>query len=78
LLVTPSQHTGHWQWDDLIGAVHETISMAKKRAIDPHLIDTTSYAQLLPATVMAVTLYLITVSTNLAINNHIYNRINNS
>jgi hypothetical protein len=49
--------------------------MAKKRAIEPAQIETTAYAQFLPTTMMAVTLYLITLSTNLAINNSVYEKL---
>jgi hypothetical protein len=66
LLVTPASASGTWQWDDLVGALNETLDLAKKRAVEPAQLDTTAYASLLPATVMAVTLYGISISTNLA------------
>ena len=75
LVAVPPKLTGKWHWNDLIDTIHETIDMAKKRAVEPAQIETTAYAQFLPTTMMAVTLYLITLSTNLAINNAVYEKI---
>lgn len=75
LLALPSALRGHWQWDDLVGALNDTLDDAKARAVEPAQIDTTDYASFLPATLMAVTLYQITIATNLALNNNIYERI---
>ena len=75
LLVVPPKITGNWQWDNIVVSMEETLEMAKKRAIEPANIETTAYAQFLPATMMAVTLYWITVATNLSINNNIYQTI---
>jgi hypothetical protein len=75
LLAVPSALTGHWRWDDLVAALLETFEAAKARAVEPAQVDSSSYAQFLPATLMAVTLYQITIATNLALNNHIYDLI---
>jgi len=75
LLAVPPELTGNWQWNDLIETIHETMHMAKKRAIEPAQVESTAYGQFLPTTMMAVTLYLITLSTNLAINNSVYEKI---
>lgn len=72
LLVTPSEFRQSWQWQDLIDTLHETLDMAKKRAIEPGHIDTTDYARFLPALVSAVTVYPITAALNLALNNEFY------
>jgi hypothetical protein len=72
LLVTPPNLTGHWQWSDLSGALIETLELAKKRAVEPAQLDNTAYARFLPATLMAVTLYQISISANLALNNSLY------
>jgi hypothetical protein len=69
LLITPASASGTWEWDDLVGALNETLDLAKKRAVEPSKLDFTPYAPLLPATVMAVTLYGITITTNLAVAN---------
>jgi hypothetical protein len=69
LLVTPPEFTGSWQWQDLVDALNETLDMAKKRAVEPKQIDATPYARILPATIMAATLYQISISANLAVNN---------
>ena len=69
LLLTPAKFKGKWEWSDVTKSILETFEMAKKRAVDPKLIDQSDFAQLLPATMMGVTEELITISTNLAINN---------
>jgi hypothetical protein len=67
LLVTPASAGGQWQWEDLVGALNETLDLAKKRALEPAQIEPTPYARLLPATIMAVTLYGISITTALAV-----------
>ena len=37
---------GAWQWDDLVAALHETLDLARKRAVEPGHVDATPYAQL--------------------------------
>lgn len=69
LLVTPPQQTGARAFDDLVAALHDTLDMAKTRAVEPGQLDGTAYAQLLPATVMPATPQPITISTDLAANN---------
>ena len=69
LLVTPAAATGTWQWADLVGALNETLDLAKKRAVEPVFVDNTPYAQLLPATIMAATLYGISITTSLSVAN---------
>lgn len=69
LLAVPPRFTGAWQWQDLVDTVTETMDLAKRRAIEPDHIDTTSYARFLPAIVSAVTVYPITAGMNLAFNN---------
>jgi hypothetical protein len=69
LLVTPAAASGSWQWDDLVGALNETLDLAKKRSVEPTQLDATPYTALVPATVMAVTLYGISISTSLAVAN---------
>jgi archaellum component FlaC len=75
LLAVPPKLTGKWHYRDLLDTIQETMDMAKKRAIEPAQIESTAYAQFLPTTMMAVTLYLITLSTNLAINNSVYEKL---
>jgi len=75
LLAVPSQMTGTWQWDDLVATLIETLAAARARGVEPAQVDASSYAQFLPATLMAVTLYQITIGTNLGMNNKIYELI---
>ncbi len=69
LVVTPATANGQWQWEDLVGALNETLDLAKKRAVEPSQLDNTPYAPLLPATTMAVTLYAISIGTSLTVAN---------
>jgi hypothetical protein len=75
LLVTPATANGAWRWDDLIGALNETLDLAKMRAVEPVHLDSTAYARFLPATVMAATLYGISITTALAASNGVYRAI---
>lgn len=72
LLVTPPQFVGSWQWQDLVDALHETLALARKRAVEPAQVDKTAFARFLPATVMAVTLYGLSISASLAANNRVF------
>jgi hypothetical protein len=69
LLVTPPQPTGSWDFDDLVAALHDTLDLAKTRAVEPTHLDGTGYAQLLPATVLTATRHPITIATDLVRNN---------
>jgi len=75
LLAVPPVLRGSWNWNDLITMLNQTLDDAKKRGVEPAQIDSSNYAQFLPATVMAVTLYQITIATNLALNNRVYDFI---
>jgi hypothetical protein len=75
LLVTPASRSSQWQWDDLVGALNDTLDLAKKRALEPAQIDPSAYAGLVPATVMAATLYGISISTSLAVANGLMEKV---
>lgn len=72
LLAMPSVFRGHWEWQDLVNSLNETWQMAQMRAVEPGFVDDTTYARFLPAAVMTVSTYLLTISTNLAVNNQMY------
>lgn len=72
LLVTPSNFRGSWQWRDLVGALHETLDLAKIRAVEPTQVDHTDYARFLPALVSSMTVHPIMASLNLALNNKFF------
>jgi hypothetical protein len=72
LLVTPANFTGRWSWDDLVDALHETLGLAKQRAIEPEFVDGTRYARLLPATWLPFTRFPISIALNLALNNRVF------
>ncbi|WP_343702773.1 hypothetical protein [Chitinophaga sp.] len=72
LLALPTEFTGEWKWNDLLNTVNETLNAAKKRAVEPAQVDTTSYARFLPAIVSSMTVHPLSVSLNLAFNNNIH------
>jgi hypothetical protein len=65
LLVTPSRFRGAWQWEDLVGALNETLDFAKRRAVEPAQVDASPYAPFLPATIMAHQVAQLTIAANL-------------
>jgi hypothetical protein len=72
LLVTPATVGQSWQWGDLLGALNETLDLAKKRAVEPSHLDPTAAARFLPATITATTTYAITISATLAAANGVF------
>lgn len=78
LLAMPSDFKGAWHWQDLVNTLHETLDMAKKRAIEPEHIDSTSYARFLPAVVSSMTVYPLTASLNFAFNNNVQDILSKS
>lgn len=72
LLAVPPHINGKWEWADLVDTLHETLEMAKRRAVEPDHIASTDYARYLPATVSAVTVHPITIALNYAIMNNVY------
>ena len=64
LAVTP-EITGQWSWDDLVDTIVETFDLAKKRAVEPKLIDASALGQLLPAIMLPVASQPVTISTDL-------------
>ena len=75
LLVTPATADGAWHWQDVVGALNETLDLAKKRALEPAMVDPTAYAGFLPATIMAVTLHGISITTALAVAGGVMERV---
>ena len=71
LVVTPATADGAWHWQDLVGALNETLDLAKKRALEPAQLDPAAYAGLLPATIMAVTLHGISITTAMAVSSSV-------
>jgi hypothetical protein len=69
LLVTPATWDGKWQWSDVVGALQQTLELAKRRAVEPQQIDAEPLAHFLPAVLLAATATDISISTRLAENN---------
>lgn len=75
LAITP-EITGKWKWADLVDTLHETLDRAKRRAVEPDQLGKTAYAHLLPATLTAVTRYLVAIATDFVANVGLHERIN--
>jgi hypothetical protein len=73
--VLPAVMDGTWHWEDVVEALHETLALARKRAVEPLHVDASRYAPFLPGTVSAVTLHEISIVANLALNNAALARI---
>jgi hypothetical protein len=71
LLVTPADFTGQWEWQDLVDTLHDTLDLAKKRAVEPQHIASTAYSRFLPAILSEVATWPITSTLNFAYNNEI-------
>ena len=71
LVVTPAAASGTWQWGDVVGALNETLDLARKRAVEPVHLDQTAYSRFLPATIMAAALYGISITTTLSAANDV-------
>ncbi len=72
LLVTPPEHKGNWEWQNLVDTLHETLDFARLRAVEPAQLDQTALSPLLPAVLSAVTMFPITAMLNFALNNNIH------
>jgi hypothetical protein len=49
LVAVPPVLRGHWEWDDVVGAVNEALDLAKLRAIEPDALAAGAEFQVLPA-----------------------------
>ncbi len=54
LLAVSPNLDGKWSWDDLMDTLVDTLDWAKKRAIDPDILNETIYPQVLPALYAAI------------------------
>nr|GEU80796.1 hypothetical protein [Tanacetum cinerariifolium] len=54
LVVSPRANAGNWTTEDLLGAVNETLDLAKKRTVEPDALAFTHLATVLPAIVAPV------------------------
>jgi hypothetical protein len=69
LVITPATAHGSWVWDDIVGALNETLDLAKVRAVEPGRIDGTPYSMFVPATITAASTYAMTIGTYLSVAN---------
>ena len=70
LAVTP-QEKGHWTWDDLVGVLNDTLQRAKRRAVEPIMLDKVNRSELsvlLPAIVAEFSQYDLNVSLDYRLN----------
>lgn len=57
LLVTPTQLTGNWNWNDLVDALINTLDSARLRAVQPDLLEKTPLGSLLPAIIATESMF---------------------
>jgi len=55
LMVVSPEINGKWSWDHIMSSLTETLDMAAIRLVDPDKVDETSYAQVLPMLMPALT-----------------------
>ncbi len=70
LAVTP-EVTGSWTWDELVGTLNDTLQRAKRRAIEPMILDKSARQEvntLLPAVISEFNQYDLNVSLDYSIN----------
>ncbi|CAN5158403.1 hypothetical protein BH23BAC1_BH23BAC1_26950 [soil metagenome] len=70
LAVTPEQ-TGSWSWDDLVGTLNDTLQRAKRRAVEPMLLDKANHpvlSTLLPGVLSQFSQYDLDVSVDFSLN----------
>jgi hypothetical protein len=70
LAVTP-KITGHWDWNDLVGVLEDTLLRAKLRAVEPQLLDKQDKPELsvlLPALLAGFSEYDLDVSLDFRLN----------
>ena len=72
LLVVPPDPAAGWRWDDVVQSMHDTLALARLRAVEPDRVAETRYAAFLPATVSEATLRGLAISVNFALNNHLF------
>ncbi|MGI4742621.1 MAG: hypothetical protein ACRYG7_46275 [Janthinobacterium lividum] len=66
LVVSPrADATAPWTTDDLLGAVNETLDLAKKRTVEPDMLAFTHLATVLPAVVAPVAQQAVTFTLDL-------------
>jgi hypothetical protein len=69
LLAMSPQETGQWTWDDLVATVLDTFARAKRRAVEPDIIDKqTGLSTLLPALLSEFSTGKNNISLDLALN----------
>lgn len=65
LVVSPRSNPTTWTIDDLLGAVNETLDLAKKRTVEPDALAFTPLATVLPAMVAPVAQQAVTFTLDL-------------
>jgi hypothetical protein len=75
LLATSPRFDGHWDWGDLVATLHETLDMARLRAVEPQQLDREPLSVFLPATILATTWRPITIAADLSMVNNLASRI---
>jgi len=71
ILALPAKFDGSWAWDDLVDTLHETLDMARKRAVEPSQLMTTPFGAFLPAVIGSVAVNPVFQQVNFAMNNSV-------
>lgn len=75
LLMTPTDFTGSWTWEDIVDGLNETLDAAKRRAVEPEHLDATPYALFVPATIASTLHHPLSIMLNYAVVNN-FARVN--
>jgi hypothetical protein len=67
LVVSPRATPTQWTTDDLLGAINETLDLAKKRTVEPASLAFTPLATVLPAVVAPVAQEAVTFTLDLGV-----------
>ncbi|MEM6398561.1 MAG: hypothetical protein AAF741_19585, partial [Bacteroidota bacterium] len=66
LLAVPERFKGGWEWQELVGCLHEALDLAQLRAIEPESFANTAYSHMLPTTVAGSSSTPVIASLNYA------------
>jgi hypothetical protein len=61
-------NNGRWTWDELVGCIHQALTLAKMRAVSPDELRRTPLDTVLPATFLAEAATPSTISVSLLVN----------
>jgi hypothetical protein len=75
LLAVPAIEKGTWDWDELVGILHDTLLRSKLRAVEPSLLDKTNRPELgvlLPAILANFSQFDLDIALDYRLNHAFY------